>query len=447
MFRRLLFPVICTILVLVLAPVAAQDEIHQWASDAEASSEYSDDQWSAAQATGEPDTDECGDLGTAWASESADDPEEYLTLYYDTPVFPTQVNIYETYNPGAITGISFLLADGGDEITVNTSADTTKTPCPGVFTINITWDNPIPVDGIVIYLNQTKSESWNEIDAVELVGTPADGDSSSSNGNDNGSSFSGNSGMSVNCDDGSHFDNGVEVRVIQMRAGFNYTATAIGLDGFDPVLAVLNSEGQGLCTDDDSNAAEYTASLPTTGDIDASRQNSQIFFANNSNSAFADISLVVGGLDNQTGEFLLVLEGMVVTDADGAGDAFALQITPGMVASGVTPSAYMISVTNGLDPLMATIDKDYNFITDKDDNYVACDDAGTDTCWGDSTDLTGYYISRTESRQLAGGQYDAMLSLPIDEGYEGKFFNFLMRSSEQKTFGDYIVVFHIGIGD
>jgi hypothetical protein len=39
-----------------------------------------------------------------------------------------------------------------------------------------------------------------------------------------------------------------------------------------------------------------------------------------------------------------------------------------------------------------------------------------------------------------------MLSLPLQEGYEGSFYNFLMRSSGQRTTGDYLVVFHIGIG-
>jgi hypothetical protein len=73
-------------------------------------------------------------------------------------------------------------------------------------------------------------------------------------------------GMSVTCDNGASFDNGVEVIVNQMRSGFTYTATAIGLNGFDPVLAVLDANtGQGLCSDDESSASRYSANLPTTG--------------------------------------------------------------------------------------------------------------------------------------------------------------------------------------
>ncbi|MBL8119903.1 MAG: hypothetical protein JNJ78_20395, partial [Anaerolineae bacterium] len=42
------------------------------------------------------------------------------------------------------------------------------------------------------------------------------------------------SGIEVTCPDGTQIFNGVEV-IINMRAGFTYTATAIGVNGYDPV--------------------------------------------------------------------------------------------------------------------------------------------------------------------------------------------------------------------
>jgi hypothetical protein len=290
--------------------------------------------------------------------------------------------------------------------------------------------------------------NWNEIDAVELVGNWPGGEDLAVVDSNNQQTVSGPSGESVTCDNGASFDNGVEVRVIQMRAGYTYTATAIGLNGFDPVLAVLNSAGHGLCSDDDGYAAEYTAYLPTSGEAPASSSSAQVFFANNSNNAFENVSLVVGGLNNSIGEFILILEGMVLTTADGAGDAFSMQITPGMIASSVSPSVYMISVTSGLDPLIAMIDADYNFIKEDGSkgNYLACDNAGYSTCWGESYDLSNYYVSRSGGRGVPGGSYDAMLSLSPQAGNEWNFYNFLMRSSEMQSFGDYVVAFHVGIG-
>src|SRR5690242_10145881 len=106
--------------------------------------------------------------------------------------------------------------------------------------------------------------------------------------------------FNVTCDNGAQFSNGVEFRVIQMRAGFTYTATAIGLNGFDPVLAVLNADGTGLCSDDEPVAASYSVNLPTTGLIAATSLSSQVTFNHSDPSGFQDISLVVGGFGDQT---------------------------------------------------------------------------------------------------------------------------------------------------
>ena len=73
-------------------------------------------------------------------------------------------------------------------------------------------------------------------------------------------------GVDVTCPDGRRITNGVKVTVVQMRTGFDYTATAVGINGFDPVLAVLDPQGRAaLCNDDERNAANYSADLPTTG--------------------------------------------------------------------------------------------------------------------------------------------------------------------------------------
>jgi len=446
---------------------AAQDDpgeriegFRQWAVSATATSEYQDDSWSAMQATGAPDTETCADLPTAWASATATG-QDSLTVMFAQPVYPTQVNIYQNYGPGAITGIEVIAANGqGDPIVIPKSADT-GTECPGIFSFdfdeNFTMNSPL-INGIIINLDQSITGDWNEIDAVELVGNVFEvdlvadaGGSAPASGGDNRSSAPARDpnqplGFEVTCDDGRSFTNGVEVVVVQMRSGFTYTATAIGIDGFDPVLAVLDESGRGLCADDDFNAAQYGASLPTTGIVNPSPLSSQVNFANNSRSAFADISLVVGGFENSGGEFILVLEGMALTSADGAGDPFSVQVTPGMVDSGVPLTAYMIAVTGRFDPLMALIDGDYNFVEDPEYGFVACDDAGnTSLCYGESYSLVGSYVSRSSNRELPGGQLDAMLNLPLEPQYEGGYYNFLMRSPNMQTFGDYIVAFHMGI--
>ena len=142
--------------------------LEQWASNARASSQYSDPNWAAIQATGAPDTTECGDIPTAWASDEADSPYEWLELTYPTAVIPEEINIYETYNPGSIIRVAVGTANSEHTI-IWEAGPRPNTPCPYVLTI--------PVDGfeqavnsVRIELDQSIIGSWNEIDAVQLVG-------------------------------------------------------------------------------------------------------------------------------------------------------------------------------------------------------------------------------------------------------------------------------------
>lgn len=143
--------------------------IRQWASSAEATSSFGTDSWSAAQATGEPNTEQCGDYTTAWASASSTG-QDSLTVYFDIPVIPTQINVYQTYNPGSIIGIDVTTVDG-EVIEVTNSADPLgNTECPGVFSLDIIGAD-VQIDTVTIHLDQSIGGSWNEIDAVELVGS------------------------------------------------------------------------------------------------------------------------------------------------------------------------------------------------------------------------------------------------------------------------------------
>jgi hypothetical protein len=124
---------------------------------------------SVSQATGAPNTFTCSDSRQAWASANANGVDT-LTLGFEIPVYPTLVNIYETYNPGSITSIDLIPADDSAPIPVANSGDNGFKTCPGVFTIKIVNVNK-PIGSIAIHLDQSKANKWDEIDAVELIGT------------------------------------------------------------------------------------------------------------------------------------------------------------------------------------------------------------------------------------------------------------------------------------
>ena len=167
--------IIClAVMGLLAAPAGAQDQpeqpvvtLRQWATGASATSQFGESDWSALRVTGAPDSLACGDQWTAWASAEATGVDS-LTVTYDIPLVPTQINIYQSYNPGAITGIELVLADGSGTMPVPDSADP-GTECPGVLSIDV-LDATAPVNGVIIHLDQTITGDWNEIDAVELVG-------------------------------------------------------------------------------------------------------------------------------------------------------------------------------------------------------------------------------------------------------------------------------------
>jgi hypothetical protein len=178
--RRSLF--ICTIIAAVLLTTLAcglpsvvsntgsTSPIRQWASSASASSEFGSSDWSAQQAVGEPNTAACGDQITAWASADYGAGVDWLTVDFATPVVPTQINIHESYTPGSIIKVDVI--DTNSTIhTVWQGTPASVAQCPRVFVVNVS-NVDSKVNSVVISVDQSVLADWDEIDAVELIGTP-----------------------------------------------------------------------------------------------------------------------------------------------------------------------------------------------------------------------------------------------------------------------------------
>jgi DNA-binding beta-propeller fold protein YncE len=150
-------------------PVVEYIELSQWAYDAEATSSYTDSDWSAMQATGAPDTTECGDTPSAWASLTGSGVDT-LTVYFRTPVYAYQVDIYQTYTPDQVVSVELIDVDGANyEVYTNTPKDRWE-DCPLVTSIVIDTTDYL-VHGVSITVDESQlGLGWNEIDAVQLVG-------------------------------------------------------------------------------------------------------------------------------------------------------------------------------------------------------------------------------------------------------------------------------------
>lgn len=156
---------IAVFLLFLAAPAFADytNLISQWAVSATASTEFSSTEWSAYQTTGETNTLDCGDIATSWAPSDSGSNPEWLKASYSTPVYATEVNIYETYNTGFVYRVD-LIDESDANHTIWTGTDNTS--CPGV--LNISFANTTyKVKSVKIY---TQINDFEEIDAVALKG-------------------------------------------------------------------------------------------------------------------------------------------------------------------------------------------------------------------------------------------------------------------------------------
>lgn len=157
-------------------PLAKSDQlIRQWATAAEATSEYGSSDWSAQQATGAPDTFNCGDSTTAWASAESDSVDSITLYFYDAPLIPTEINIVQSYNPSQVVKVEVIDPAGGSETIVYEAEPEATDECPYTLSIPVA-DIDYLVMGVRITVDQSVlGLGWNEIDAVELVGYPEAG--------------------------------------------------------------------------------------------------------------------------------------------------------------------------------------------------------------------------------------------------------------------------------
>ena len=140
-------------------------QIRQWAVGAGASSQWGETDWSSAQATGEPELATCNSVTTNWAPLDGGPEPEWLRLDFTTPVVATGARVFESgFESSFVQRVELMDVDGGVHI-VWSGAD----PSACGETLQVDWsETPYLVDGLIVH---TAVAGWEEIDAVELVGT------------------------------------------------------------------------------------------------------------------------------------------------------------------------------------------------------------------------------------------------------------------------------------
>lgn len=253
----------------------------------------------------------------------------------------------------------------------------------------------------------------------------------------------GEGGVEFACEDVS-VENGVEIRIKQIRPSYTYTVTVIGLDNFDPVVMVRETErpDRAKCADD-STDTRVSLTLPQIGNITAATNSAQLEFSHRNND-LVDMSILVGGYNDNSGEFLVMLEGLAVTPYDGAGDPLIVNLSGTMINAGFL-NVFMLGIENPLDPLILAADEAIEDVfRDPRGNYVYCDNAGDySSCYGRSQSMERAVINAADGKEYLGDENDSALLINTTN-FEPQPLVFLMSSYED-TLGKYIAVFHIGI--
>jgi len=143
----------------------------QWAIEAEATSQYSEPEWSADQATGAPNAADRTDDENAWAPESTTAGLQTLTLLYAHPVYPASVDIYENLGPGAVVAVEAYDADSDSWTALWEGTADTVDLGAAIFSPKLEQAG-FATDTIRLVLDTDSVQGYNEIDAVQLFGRP-----------------------------------------------------------------------------------------------------------------------------------------------------------------------------------------------------------------------------------------------------------------------------------
>jgi hypothetical protein len=146
----------------------ASGVVSQWAVTATASSAYGRPDWSPNRATGAPDVPACSDDARAWAS-ARGNGVEWLELGYSQPVYATEVRVHQSFGRGAVSRITLIDVEANAWL-VWEGRDV-ETQCPGVLVARMEPTTE-KIAKVRIDLDESRTGFWNQIDAVELIGSP-----------------------------------------------------------------------------------------------------------------------------------------------------------------------------------------------------------------------------------------------------------------------------------
>src|SRR5207249_8332688 len=123
---------------------------------------------------GAPNTSSYGDAATAWAASSKNGTVEFLTLGFATPLYAVGASIRETFGNGFVTRVEVRNAATGAFESLWSGVDPSM---PGTaVNFQVSWTKTAYlVDALRVTVDTNHDPSWEEIDAVQMLGSTVSG--------------------------------------------------------------------------------------------------------------------------------------------------------------------------------------------------------------------------------------------------------------------------------
>ncbi len=205
-----------------------------------------------------------------------------------------------------------------------------------------------------------------------------------------------------------------------VRPGFTYRVTVLGLDDFDPVIGLESEAGDRLCNDDEPRAGGSQVGVPGVGLVDADNLTAQLVFT--TSGAVGDIQMRIGGFGGRGGRYAAVFEGLAIAPSTEQ-DAVTVSVSDSVLNEPLL--VYMVSQNAGLDPYMRLSGTD-----------IICDDAGVGVC-ADTPAFSGGGVSISNGGTYIAGQYDAGIGImPNSTGDR----TFIFESYNGGSAGNYAMI-------
>ena len=156
------------LIMMALISLSLQAQNIQWASEVvEFSSQYMSTKYSANQVLGQPNSfPEGGDSKVSWSPKDEDGKLEYIKVKFDNPMPVQQVVVYENHHPGAVSAV-YLYDENDKEYPVGDFKVKSTMRVTRILEVNFPMTS-YNVTAVKVEMVCKKVEGYNQIDAIAI---------------------------------------------------------------------------------------------------------------------------------------------------------------------------------------------------------------------------------------------------------------------------------------